>query len=98
MSKKKDLYQIFDEPKKKKKKKHQSDNGYNHNDSEKIAEQMNDFIHDISMLVIILGKKYDDIKKAKKRVKEAIEDLNAGKEEKVFDEDGYEAYLRGQYK
>ncbi len=96
MGKKNDFYQFFDEPKKDKKK-HYSDNGYNHEDSEKIADQLSDFLHDVSMLVIIMGKKYSTIKKARKVLKEAIKDLRKGHEERVFDEEGYEEYLNGHY-
>lgn len=99
----KDMYRIFDddieEKKKKKKHHHLRENGYNHEDSQKIADQMEEYLNDISMLVIIMGKKYSKIKEAKKIIKkELIQNLREGKEEKVFDEEAYEKYLRGYYK
>ena len=96
MGKKDDFYQFFDEPKKSKKK-HYSENGYNHKDSEEIADQLENFLNDISRFVIIIGKKYSSVKKARKVIKETIKDLRKGREEKVFDEEGYEEYVNGHY-
>ena len=92
MSKSLDFYEPL--MKEKKKHHHLKDNGYDHETSKKIADQMEDFLHDVSMMIIIMNKPYSKIKKAKKVIKQTIKDLREGREDKVFDEEAYEEYMR----
>lgn len=87
-------YDLFEKKPKKKKHHHDyDDNGYDHKKSLEIADQMENFLTDASMMLIFVGKKYSKVKEAKKVIKKMIKDLREGKEDKVFDEEEYEKYL-----
>ena len=66
---------------------------YDHNLSKKIADNLEQYIQSVSTYIIIEGKSVKKIDEATEVVKKAIKDLRKGKEEKVFDEDGYNKYI-----
>ena len=68
-------------------------NGYDHELSKKIADSLEQFLYAVNTYIIIEGKKSKSIEKATETVEKAIKDLRKGKEEKVFDEAGYEKYI-----
>lgn len=60
---------------------------------DKIAENLEIFVEDISTLFIFEGQKEKDIEEDMKVLKKAIKNLKNGKAHKVLDMDKYEEYL-----
>lgn len=58
----------------------------------KLADHLEEYLDTVSTLVIIGDKPKKKIKKAKKVVKEAIENLRKGNVDEVLNEDAYNEY------
>jgi len=69
------------------------DNNYDHNVSKKIADNLEQYLNSVNTYIIIEGKSVKKIDKANEVVKQAIKDLRKGREDKVFDEAGYNKYI-----
>ncbi len=70
-------------------KKHYDDDQEEYN---KLADHLEEYLDTVSTLVIIGDKPKKKIKKAKKVVKEAIENLRKGNVDEVLNEDAYNEY------
>ncbi|MBR6907675.1 hypothetical protein IKN40_04160 [bacterium] len=71
-------------------KKHKHDSN---DEFEKIADHLEEYLDAVSTLVIISDKPKKKIKKAKKVVREAIDNLRKGNISEVIDEKAYDEYM-----
>lgn len=74
------------------------DNGmYDQSRNNQIADHLESYIYAIQNLLILEGKRKEDIKKSVKVIQKCIKNLRKGKPEKVFDKHRYEEMYEDDY-
>lgn len=70
-----------------------SDEMYNQERNDQIAQGLEDYIDTVQNLCILEGRNEEEIENAIKHVKKAIKNLRKGHPEKVFDEERFYEYI-----